>query len=456
MNMNLLHNAIIIDSGRRYRGYVAFDDEFIVAVGEGDVPSQLLLQASDKACDLQGAYLMPGVIDDQVHFRDPGLTHKADIATESAAAAAGGVTSFMDMPNTKPPTVTVEALQAKLARAEKVSVVNYAFFLGGTNDNLSELLKADYTRIPGVKLFLGSSTGNMLVDNEHELDAIFSKVPALIAIHSEDEATICRNREAAIKQYAPDEPPVDQHPLIRSHEACLTSTCAAIERAHRFGTRLHVLHISTEAETRLFTSEHLAQKKITAEVTVQHLWFTEADYTRLGTRIKMNPAIKTAADRDALRRALRDGRIDIVATDHAPHLPQEKEGGAISAASGAPMVQYSLPLMLEMADQGVFTHELVVEKMCNAPAELFGIDRRGRLCAGYYADITVVRPNSPYQISDSDTLSRCGWTPLAGTVLHNRVEQTWVNGRKVFDIPNGVAPDACCSKPLMFNVTRQN
>lgn len=449
--MNLLHNALIIDDGICRRGYVAFEDEFITRTGAGDAPAELIAVAGENAVDLDGAYLIPGVIDDQVHFRDPGLTHKADLQTESAAAAAGGVTSFMDMPNTKPPTVTVEALEAKLKRASEVSAVNYAFFLGGTNSNLSELLKADYTSIPGVKLFLGSSTGNMLVDDEQELDAIFSQVPALIAIHSEDEATICRNRNEAVERYAPAEPPVAEHPVIRSREACVLSTDRAIERARRLGTRLHVLHVSTAEEADMFAPGSPETKKITAEVTVQHLWFTDADYATLGTRIKMNPAIKTTADREALREALRDGRIDIVATDHAPHLLREKEGGAITAASGAPMVQFSLPLMLEMADQGVFTRELVVEKMCNAPARLFGIDRRGYLREGYFADMTVVRPATPYIIKDNDALSRCGWTPLAGTTLHNRVEQTWVNGQLVYSGDKGVLPcDVPAGKPLHF------
>lgn len=451
--MILLHNALIIDDGRRFRGYVAFEDKFITHVGGGTAPADLITSA-EKAIDVDGCYLLPGVIDDQVHFRDPGLTHKADLATESAAAAAGGVTSFMDMPNTKPPTVTIEALQGKMQRAAEVSVVNYAFFLGATNNNLPQLLDADYTTIPGVKLFLGSSTGNMLVDNDEQLDAIFSRVPALVAIHSEDEQTICRNRDEAVARYAPAEPPVSEHPAIRSREACIVSTQRAIDRARRLGTRLHVLHVSTAEEADMFSTEPLAHKKITAEVTVQHLWFSDEDYARLGTRIKMNPAIKTAADRDALRQALRDGRLDIVATDHAPHLPAEKEGGAISAASGAPMVQFSLPLMLEMADQGVFTHELVVEKMCNAPARLFGIDKRGFLRPGYYADLTLVRPGSPYIVRDDDALSRCGWTPLNGTTLHNRVEQTWINGQCVYIRPFGVETAVRAAMPLHFGAAK--
>ena len=448
--MNLLHNATIIDNGKRFRGYLAFENEYITHVGCGDVPTDIARCAGCNAVDMHGAYILPGVIDDQVHFRDPGLTHKGDIETESAAAAAGGVTSFMDMPNTKPPTVTVAEVDKKLDRAKDVSAVNYSFFIGATNDNIEELLKADYTLIPGVKLFLGSSTGNMLVDNEQALDEIFSKVPALVAIHSEDEETICRNRESAIKKYAPDEPPVTEHPVIRSHEACIVSTVRAIERARRCGTRLHVLHVSTAGEAALFSPGPVAGKRITAEVTVQHLWFSDEDYRSKGTRIKMNPAIKTAADRDALRQALRDGRIDIVATDHAPHLLSEKQGGAVTAASGAPMVQFSLPLMLEMADHGVFTHELVVEKMCNATAELYGIKKRGFLREGYYADFVVVRPGTAYTITDADVFSRCGWTPLCGTTLHNRVEQTWVNGRNIYSY-GGAAPVAGRGMALRYD-----
>ncbi|WP_302984915.1 dihydroorotase [uncultured Muribaculum sp.] len=448
--MNLLHNATIIDSGKRFRGYLAFENEYITHVGCGNVPQALVEIAGSNIADMQGAYIIPGVIDDQVHFRDPGLTHKGDIATESAAAAAGGVTSFMDMPNTNPSTTTVADLERKLDRANAVSTVNYSFFLGATNSNIDELLKADYTRIPGVKLFLGSSTGNMLVDNECALNEIFSKVPALVAIHSEDEQTICRNREAAVEKYAPSEPPVTEHPVIRSREACVTSTVRAIARARKYGTRLHVLHVSTADEAELFDPGHVSGKRITAEVTVQHLWFSDEDYHTLGTRIKMNPAVKTASDRDALRQALRDGRIDIVATDHAPHLLSEKQGGAVTAASGAPMVQFSLPLMLEMADKGIFTHELVVEKMCNAPAELYGICKRGFLREGYYADFVVVRPDTPYTVTDADALSRCGWTPLCGTTLHNRVEAVWVNGCQVYSLSTGVVPDTGASMPLYF------
>lgn len=430
MHDTLLYNALVVNECRKAIGYVVIDGEFILAVGEGE-PPVAIAEACREKIDLGGAMLLPGVIDDQVHFRDPGLTHKADLSTESRAAVAGGVTSYMDMPNTKPPTVTVEAVADKLRHASDVSLANYSFFIGATNDNIDQLLLCDYSRVPGVKLFLGSSTGNMLVDEEEALTRIFRDVPALVAIHSEDEATIRANRERYVAAHGEDLP-VSYHPLIRSHEACMISTKRAITRAERYGTRLHVLHVSTAGEVAMFSDEPLSRKRITSEVCVHHLWYTDADYSTLGTRVKMNPAVKTAADRDALRRGLLDGRIDIVATDHAPHLLSEKEGNALTAASGAPMVQFSLPVMLELADRGVFTTELVVEKMCHAPAELYHIDRRGYIRAGYYADLAVVSPDTPYIVTDDMVLSRCGWTPLAGTTLHNRVIMTYVNGKQVY------------------------
>lgn len=430
MHDTLLYNALVVNECRKAIGYVVIDGEFILAVGEGE-PPVAIAEACREKIDLGGAMLLPGVIDDQVHFRDPGLTHKADLSTESRAAVAGGVTSYMDMPNTKPPTVTVEAVADKLRHASDVSLANYSFFIGATNDNIDQLLECDYSRVPGVKLFLGSSTGNMLVDEEEALTRIFRDVPALVAIHSEDEATIRANRERYVAAHGEDLP-VSYHPLIRSHEACMISTKRAIARAERYGTRLHVLHVSTAGEVAMFSDEPLSRKRITSEVCVHHLWYTDADYSTLGTRVKMNPAVKTAADRDVLRRGLLDGRIDIVATDHAPHLLSEKEGNALTAASGAPMVQFSLPVMLELADRGVFTTELVVEKMCHAPAELYHIDRRGYIRAGYYADLAVVSPDTPYTVTDDMALSRCGWTPLAATTLHNRVIMTYVNGRRVY------------------------
>jgi dihydroorotase len=448
--MTLLYNGEIVNDNRRFIGYVAFTDERITALGEGTPDDALLLAATDTV-DVGGALIIPGVIDDQVHFRDPGLTQKGDIATESRAAAAGGVTSFMDMPNTNPPTVTLEALQAKHRRAAEVSVVNYSFFLGATNENLPTLLEADYSAIPGVKLFLGSSTGNMLVDNEDTLDRIFAEVKTLIAVHSEDEATIRAARQQLVSRYG-NNLPINLHPQLRSREACIISTRRAIERARRFSTRLHVLHVSTAQEAAMFSDSPLSDDKlITAEVCVHHLWFSADDYSRLGARIKMNPAIKDSADRLALQRALVDGRLDIVATDHAPHLLADKQGGLLEAASGAPMVQYSLPVMLELAREGVFTKELVVEKMCHAPARLYRIEGRGRLDVGMYADIAVVAQNQAYTVDDSDVVSRCRWTPLAGTTLHNRVVRTYVNGRLVYADGRVIDDAGIHSKPLSFN-----
>ena len=428
MNDTIIYNALLINEGEKFKGYVVTDGPVIARVGRGAASADLIA-ACREAIDARGSYLLPGVIDDQVHFRDPGLVHKGDIATESIAAVAGGVTSFMDMPNTKPPTVTQKALREKLQHASEVSAANYSFFIGATNDNMRELLECDYKITPGVKLFLGSSTGNMLVDEESTLDRIFSEVPAIIAVHSEDEATIRANRQRYESECG-GSVPVEMHPLIRSREACVLSTRRAIERAERCNTRLHVLHVSTADEVAMFSDAPLPEKRITAEVCVHHLWFCDEDYARLGSRIKMNPAVKSRADRDALRQGLRDGRIDIVATDHAPHLPAEKEGDALTAASGAPMVQFSLPVMLELADMGVFTHQLVVDKMCHAPARLYDIMGRGFIREGYMADLVLVKPGEAYTVTDDMVLSRCGWTPLAGTTLHNRVTDTWVNGHR--------------------------
>ncbi len=444
----LLYNATVVNEGRSYKGYVVIDGEFIKKAGVG-APDPTLLSTARQVTDLGGALLLPGVIDDQVHFRDPGLTHKGDIATESRAAVAGGVTSYMDMPNTKPPTVTMEAVTDKLRHASEVSVANYSFFIGATNDNLDELLACDYSRVPGVKLFLGSSTGNMLVDEETTLDGIFRDVRALVAIHSEDVATIRACREKYVAEMG-ENIPVTYHPLIRSREACVISTRRAIERARRFGTRLHVLHVSTAEETAMFSDAPLAEKRITSEVCVHHLWFCDEDYATLGSRVKMNPAVKTRHDRGALRQGLIDGRLDIVATDHAPHLLSEKEGTALTASSGAPMVQYSLPVMLELADKGVFTRELVVEKMCHAPAELYRIERRGYIRPGYYADIAVVAPGVSYKVTDDTVLSRCGWTPLDDTELHNKVVMTYVNGRLAY--ASGKVNEEVRGKELSYRV----
>lgn len=438
-------NARIVNEGRQYQGSVIIDDHFISAVVEGNL-DQSLLESVNEVIDAQGMLLIPGAIDDQVHFRDPGLTHKADIDTESHAAIAGGVTSFMDMPNTKPPTVTIDDLKAKQQRAADVSIANYSFYIGATNDNLETLLKVDYTEVPGVKIFLGSSTGNMLVDNEKTLDGIFSSVRALIAVHSEDESTIKANRDRIVSEYNgdPKSVPITRHSDIRSRQACVISTRRAIDRALKTGARLHILHVSTLEEVEMMTpGDDVEHKQITAEVCVHHLWFTDADYERLGTRIKWNPSIKTAADRDSLRQGVIDGRLDVVATDHAPHLLSEKEGGALSAASGGPMVQFSVVAMLEM-----FEPTLVVDKMCHKPARLFGVDRRGFIRPGYYADLALIETKVDYEITDEVVISKCGWTPLIGTHLHNRVVMTWVNGHKAFE--RGTFSKKSSAMPLKF------
>lgn len=444
----LLYNATIINEYQRFYGYIIIEDGMISCVGH-DSPDRQVLESCGKVFDLEGCWVLPGVIDDQVHFRDPGLTHKGDIATESRAAVAGGVTSYMDMPNVVPPTTTIEALEAKYRRAAEVSLANYSFFIGATNDNIDTLLSVDYSKTCGVKAFLGSSTGNMLVNDPVALHRLFSEIPALIAVHSEDEATIAANRKKYVEEYG-ENLPVQFHPLIRDAEACYVSTARAVECAAQYGTRLHVLHVSTARELSLFNSQMpLSDKRITSEVCVHHLWFCDEDYGRLGNMIKCNPAIKSSTDRDALRRAVESGTADIIATDHAPHLWQEKQGNCLKAASGMPLVQFSLVAMLEMAKEGIFSVEQVVDKMCHAPARLYRIDRRGFIRRGYHADIAVVRPDNSFVVTDDIILSRCGWSPFVGTMFHNRVVKTFVNGSLVYD--NGTIDDIPHSQRLCFN-----
>jgi dihydroorotase len=377
-------------------------------------------------------WLLPGVIDDQVHFREPGLTHKADILSESTAAAAGGVTSFMEMPNTMPLTITAQALEDKYQIGAEKSVVNYSFYMGATNDNLQELLKVDPSEVCGVKVFMGSSTGNMLVDNTETLSRIFAEVPMLITTHCEDEATIQQNKALYKAKYG-DDLPIKFHPLIRDAEACYRSSSFAVELATKYNARLHVLHLSTAREMSLFSNLlPLKEKKITAEVCVHHLWFSDADYEKYGNRIKWNPAIKSAADRDALIQALNDDIIDVVATDHAPHLLREKEGNCLKAASGGPLVQFSLQAMLQLANQGKFSKEFVVRKMCHAPADLYRIRERGFIRPGSFADLVLVNPAQPHLVKQSDVLSKCGWSPFEGVQFDHTVECTWVNGYCVY------------------------
>lgn len=449
MPLTLFVNALIVNEGKKFVGHLAIEGDVIKSVAPESPPVQLMNEA-DEVIDLTGCYLLPGIIDDHVHFREPGLTHKADMASESRAAVAGGVTSFFDMPNVRPMTNDNVRLAEKKEIASRSSVANYTFYIGATDSNLDELLHCDYSACPGVKLFLGSSTGNMLVDDKTELDRIFSEVPAIIAVHAESENVI-HNNLAYFRFKNDRNPKVSEHSIIRSREACITATAGAIERAREYDTQLHVLHVTTAEEVAMFSPEPIDKKMITSEVCVHHLWFTEDDYERLGSRIKMNPSIKSAADRDALRQGLREGRIDVVGTDHAPHLLSDKQGDGLTAASGAPMVQFSLPVMLEMVDQGIFDVEMVIDKMCHKPAQLFGIERRGYLRQGYQADIVVVRPDSPYTVTDDMVLSKCGWTPLHGTILHNKVVMTYVNGRLVYN--RGEIVDETPGQELKFTIS---
>ncbi len=383
--------------------------------------------------DAQGLWLMPGAIDDQVHFREPGLTHKGEIATESAAAAAGGITSFMEMPNTVPQALTQQLLEDKYERAAEVSAVNYSFFMGASNDNLEEVLKTDPRRVCGVKVFMGSSTGNMLVDNRAVLEAVFKESPTLVATHCEDEATIRLNSAVARERYG-EFVPIDQHPLIRSAEACYRSSSMAVDLAEKSNTRLHILHISTAKEVGLFRNDiPSTEKRITAEACIHHLWFTDADYALKGTHIKWNPAIKTAEDREAIRAGILNGRIDVVATDHAPHTAEEKSGSYFQAPSGGPLVQHALPAMLEMVHQGVLPVEEVVNLMAHRVADLFDISDRGYIRTGQKADLVLVDPNDPWKVTKSNILYKCGWSPFEGNTFKSRIRGTWVNGIQVYN-----------------------
>lgn len=442
----LIHNAYIVNEGRSFLGYVVIDGEFISRVCEGVAPENLFDGA--EAIDGNGCLLLPGVIDTHVHFRDPGLTHKADMATESRAAVAGGVTSFIDMPNTKPQTVTMADVEWKMQRASEVSVANYGFFIGATADNIESLASADYTRVAGVKLFLGSSTGNMLLNDPDTIGQIFDRVPALVAVHAEDEEILRKRRQAVVERYG-ENLPMDFHPVIRNHDVCFEASRKIVELARRHNHRLHLLHVSTARELELLTQGTPEGKLITAETCPQYLAFSDEQYAMLGSRIKCNPAIKRPADRDALREAVIDGRIDTIATDHAPHLPQEKQGTALTAVSGMPMIQFSLVLMLQMVDEGIFDLHTVVSHLCHNPATIYGIDRRGFIRPGYYADLTIVNNDcEPYTITDQWAISRCGWTPLAGLTVGNKVEMTLVNGHVAYR--HGVAFASPASRPLRF------
>lgn len=429
MKTRLIKNAIIINEGKRFKGSILINGSYIDRIiKDGEkLPSAL------SELDAEGLYLIPGVIDDQVHFREPGLIHKGDIATESKAAVAGGVTSFMEMPNTNPQTTTIEELEKKYNLGAAHSAANYSFYLGATNDNLSELLKADPKTVCGIKVFMGSSTGNMLVDNPDTLHNLFREIRLLIATHCEDETIIQNNIKKYREKYGEDMP-FKYHPEIRSAEACYKSSSLAVELATKYNSRLHLLHLSTARELSLLDNKlPLKDKRITGEVCVHHLWFHDEDYEQYGTRIKWNPAVKSITDRDGLRDGLKNNLLDVVATDHAPHTLDEKSRKYFEAPSGGPLVQHSLTAMLELAEKGVFTRELVVDKMCHAPANLFRIDKRGFIREGYFADLVLVKPHSPWTVDDQNVLYKCGWSPFSGTSFSNRVVKTFVNGHLVYN-----------------------
>lgn len=429
----LIKNALIINEGRSFKGSVLIDGQYISSVYEYDDDSGLPEEQVQgvQIVDASGKWLLPGVIDDQVHFREPGLTHKGDIKSESRAAIAGGITTYMDMPNTIPQTTTIEALEWKFQRAAEVSAANYSFFFGGTNDNADLVSKLNRKRVPGIKLFLGSSTGNMLVDKEDSLRRFFCETDLLIAVHAEKEDIIRANRERYVAEYG-ENLDISFHSKIRDAEACYASSSEAVSLAKKLGTRLHILHLSTARELLLLDKGVLDERKITGEACVHHLWFCNDDYKKFGNRIKWNPSIKTATDRNALRHAVNDDTISVIATDHAPHLLSEKEGSCLTAASGGPLVQHSLLAMLDMSAGGIFSKEKVVEKMAHHPAELYGIDRRGYIREGYYADLVLVDPEKTVTVTKENILYKCGWSPFEGHTFCNSIYKTFVNGNEVY------------------------
>ena len=443
--MYLIENAHIVNEGRVFKGAVLVKNDIIDSIYKGEVPAQVREKA--EVIDATDCYLMPGVIDDHVHFRDPGLTEKADFYTESKAALVGGVTSVMDMPNTNPSTVSLAAWEEKMAMIGEKSLVNYSCYLGASNTNLDEVLEADPTKVCGIKLFIGSSTGNLLVDDATAMENFFKRVKTLVAVHTEDNATIAAN-VARLKAEHGDDLPVRLHPVIRSHEACYKATSFAVDMARKYKTRLHVLHISTEKELALFEDKPLEEKHITAETCPQYLWFDAADFDKLGARIKCNPAIKNEADKKALLKAVASNKIDVIGTDHAPHLLSQKEGNALTAVSGMPGIQYSLPLMLTLAKRGFFSVEQVVDKMCHNPARLYRMEKRGFIRKGYKADLVIVRRSTPTNITASDVLSKCGWSPYEGAELPVSVAYTFVNGRPAY--ANGTIDESHKGEALKF------
>jgi dihydroorotase len=446
MANTLIRNATIVNEGRSFRGDILIKGEIISAIGE---PGQIRCDKATSTIDATGLLLLPGLIDDQVHFREPGLTHKGDIMSETRAAVAGGITSFMEMPNTVPQTTTVEALENKYAIASEKSLINYSFLIGATNDNLKEVLSADPIRVSGIKVFMGSSTGNMLVDNEKSLKDLFRHAHMPVSAHCEDENTIRKNSEVYRSQYG-ENIPIEMHPLIRSREACYISSSYAVRLAKEYNTRLHIFHLSTADEMKLFSNEtELPDKRITAEVCIHHLWFDDSDYEKSGSRIKWNPAIKTKYDRDALINSVNSDLIDVIATDHAPHTIEEKNNSYFKCPSGGPLVQHSLVAMLELWHRNVFTLEKIVEKMCHNPAILFNIKDRGFIREGYKADLTLVDPERPWTVTKENILYKCGWSPFEGMQFSSKVVMTFVNGSLVYN--KGILNEDFRGERLLFN-----
>jgi dihydroorotase len=444
----LIKNALIINDGIRFNGSVLLIDGLIKKVFKEVVVPNEVLKSVKRTINAEGLILIPGVIDDQVHFREPGLTHKGNIYSEAKAAVAGGVTSFMEMPNTNPQTTTIEELDKKFEIASKTSLANFSFYLGATNNNIEEIVKVNPKKVCGVKVFMGSSTGNMLVDNIDALNKIFKHSPVLVATHCEDETTILASINYYKEKYG-EGITFAMHPHIRSEEACYLSSSLAVKLAKQHGTRLHVFHISTKKELELFDSSlPLEQKRITGEVCVHHLWFSENNYEKLGWRIKWNPAIKTEADRLGLIDGLINGKLDVVATDHAPHTLEEKGKPYLQCPSGGPMVQHSLVAMLEMAKKGTFSIELVVDKMCHAPAKLFGVEKRGFIREGYFADLVLIDPKANWTVSKENIHYHCGWAPLEGNTFSSKVVFTIVNGNVVFE--NGIFHEGIKGQALEF------
>jgi dihydroorotase len=446
MGSILIRNATIVNEGISFKGDLLIKDEVISAIGSS---GQIKPPSGARIIDASGLLLTPGIIDDQVHFREPGLTHKGDIFSESRAAAAGGITSFMDMPNTVPQTVTLEALNEKYRLGAEKSLINYSFLIGATNNNLDEIMKADPKVVCGIKVFMGSSTGNMLVDNKDSLKNLFKNARLPICAHCEDEPTIRKNTDLFRKKYG-EEVPFNMHSLIRSREACFISSSYAVSLAREYNTRLHLFHLSTADEMKLLSNEILLeQKRITGEVCVHHLWFDDSDYDTLGSRIKWNPAIKTRFDREALISAVNNDLIDVVATDHAPHTLEEKAGNYFKTPSGGPMVQHSLVAMLELWHRNIFSLEKVVEKMCHNPAILFNIKGRGFIREGYKADLCLINPDDPWTVSKDNILYKCGWSPFEETTFRSKVVQTFVNGTSVYN--KGILNENYRGERLLFD-----